>query len=137
MESMTIGRLAKATGVGVETIRFYEREGLIQKPSRQVGSGYRKYDHVSARRLEFIRRSKDLGFSLKEIRELLNLRARSKGKCGSVKVKAKEKISDVEHKIADLMAIKATLEKLVSTCNDESPTSECPILDALDRKEGA
>jgi MerR family mercuric resistance operon transcriptional regulator len=137
MESMTIGRLAKATGVGIETIRFYEREGLIQKPSRQVGSGYRKYDLVAARRLEFIRRSKDLGFSLKEIRELLNLRARSKGKCGAVKAKAKEKISDVEHKIVDLMAIKVTLEKLVSTCNDESPTSECPILDALDRKEGA
>lgn len=131
MQPMTIGKLAKAAGVGVETIRFYEREGLILKPSLSAGSGYRKYDCAVIDRLAFIRRAKDLGFTLDEIRELLNLRAKSKSKCATIKTKAEAKIADVNRKIDDLMAIKSALEKLVSTCNAESPTSECPILDAL------
>ncbi len=137
MQPMTIGKLAKATGIGIETIRFYEREGLIQKPSHQVGNGYRKYEPSDIERLAFIRRAKDLGFSLKEIRELLNLRAKTKAKCASVKSKALEKIGEVERKIADLTAIKVALEKLASTCNAEAPTSECPILDALAQRESA
>lgn len=136
-QALTIGRLAKVAGVGVETIRFYEREGLIRKPAHQVGEGYRKYEPATVQRLGFIRRAKDLGFSLKEIRELLNLRATSKSKCASVKAKAKEKIIDIDHKIADLIAIKSALEALVSTCNSEAPTSACPILDALEQKENA
>jgi MerR family mercuric resistance operon transcriptional regulator len=136
-QPLTIGRLAKAAGVGVETIRFYEREGLIKKPAHQAGEGYRKYAPETVQRLGFIRRAKDLGFSLKEIRELLNLRASSKGKCASVKTKAQNKIADVERKIADLVAIKTALEALVSTCASEAPTSLCPILDALERKENA
>ncbi len=132
MPAMTIGKLAKHTGVGVETIRFYEREGLIQRPERAVGSGYRKYEHDAVLRLNFIHRAKDLGFSLKEIRELLSLRASSKSKCASVKAKAEAKIINVERKIEDLLAIKTALKKLAATCHAEAPTSECPILDALE-----
>jgi MerR family mercuric resistance operon transcriptional regulator len=100
-----------------------------------TGNGYRQYEPPVVERLAFIRRAKDLGFSLKEIRDLLNLRAKSKSKCASVKAKALKKIGEVERKIADLNAIKAALEKLASTCDAEAPTSECPILDALAQKE--
>lgn len=137
MQQMTIGKLAKAAGIGIETIRYYEREGLIQKPSHKVGNGYRKYEPSDIERLGFIRRAKDLGFSLKEIRELLTLRAKTKAKCASVKAKALEKIGEVERKIADLAAIKTALERLAFTCNIEATTSECPILDALAQRESA
>jgi MerR family mercuric resistance operon transcriptional regulator len=137
MQPLTIGRLSKVSGVGIETIRFYEREGLIKQPARSVGSGYRKYDALTVERLKFIRRAKDLGFSLKEIGELLNLRVSSKSKCSSVRAKAEKKIAEVDRKIFDLASIKAALEKLVSTCQAEAPTSECPILDALTGEEKA
>ena len=135
MNVITIGRLAKETGMGVETIRFYEREGLIAPTSRRMGSGYREYDVSAIRRLLFIRRGKDLGFSLKEIRELLSLRAKSKTRCASIKSKAEAKIADIEMKISDLEKIKRSLTMLAKTCHAASPTSECPILDYLDQEE--
>jgi len=136
-QPMTIGKLAKEAGIGVETIRFYEREGLLPRPARIGGSGYRQYAPENIQRLGFIRQAKDLGFSLKEIRELLSLRATSKAKCGSVKSKAERKMIDVEKKICDLKAIKSALETLILQCNEEKPTSECPILEALDKNGGA
>lgn len=132
---MTIGKLAKAAGIGIETVRFYEREGLIEQPERVVGSGYRQYPSEVVQRITFIKRAKELGFSLKEIKELLLLRARTKSKCVSVKRKAEEKIADVDQKISDLTEIKRALLQLVSTCNAEAPTTECPILEAFEEKE--
>ena len=137
MPTLTIGKLARAANVGVETIRFYEREGLLAKPRHVARSEYRQYEPETVGRLNFIRRAKDLGFSLKEIRKLLSLKAISKSKCGTVRGKAEAKIADVERKIADLRAIKDALKRLVATCHAERPTSECPILDALELRSDA
>jgi MerR family mercuric resistance operon transcriptional regulator len=136
-QTMTIGKLAKEAGIGVETIRFYEREGLLPRPARNGGSGYRQYPPENIQRINFIRQAKDLGFSLKEIGELLSLRATTKAKCGSVKKKAEMKIADVEKKIVDLTSIKSALEALIAKCDAEKPTSECPILDAIDKNGGS
>ncbi len=132
MDSMTIGKLAKLAGVGVETIRFYERRGLIQRPSHKPGRGYRKYDPVNVTKLTFILRAKNLGFSLKEIKDLLNLKAGSKAKCASVKSKAQAKLEEISSKISDLIAMRAALEKLILTCSAEIPSSSCPIIEELE-----
>lgn len=129
---MKIGTVAKKTGIGIETIRFYEREGLIAVPDRGP-SGYREYGDDIEIRLSFIRRAKDLGFSLKEIKELLSLKAKPKSKCGSVKNKANKKIEEIEEKISQLDSIKTALMELVKSCNSEAPASDCPILDAFER----
>lgn len=131
---MKIGAVAKKTGIGIETIRFYEREGLIAVPSRGP-SGYREYSGDFETRLFFIRRAKDLGFSLKEIKELLSLKIKPKSKCASVKSKAEKKIEEIEEKINHLESIKSALKGLVSSCNSELSTSDCPILDAFEKGE--
>lgn len=129
---MKIGTVAKKTGIGIETIRYYEKEGLIAIPNRGP-SGYREYGDDVQIRLSFIRRAKDLGFSLKEVKELLSLKAKPKSKCESVKKKAAKKIADVEEKIDQLNVIRTALLGLVKSCKSESPTSDCPILDAFER----
>jgi MerR family mercuric resistance operon transcriptional regulator len=132
MKVISIGTISKSSGISVEAIRYYEREGLLEKAKRSE-SGYRQYHPDVLRRLAFIRRAQDLGFSLEEIRELLRLRTSTKSSCRSVRAKAEEKISIVEKKIAELQLIKQALEVLASTCtNGDAPTSTCPILDALD-----
>ncbi|MFW7382237.1 MAG: MerR family transcriptional regulator [Oligoflexus sp.] len=132
-KAMTIGKLAKKVGVGVETIRFYEREGLLPRPTLVGGSGYRQYAPENIQRLSFIRQAKDLGFSLKEIKELLSLRVTTKANCGAVKLKAERKIEDIEKKISDLNAIKSALESLVLQCDEKKTTSNCPILEAIEK----
>jgi MerR family copper efflux transcriptional regulator len=136
MDSVTIGQLAKAAGVGVETVRFYEREGLLAEPPRRR-SGYRQYPREAIARIRFIRRAKDLGFTLKEITELLELRIDPDKSCADVRALAKAKIADVDAKIEDLTRIKAALETLARACRGKGPTSECPILDAIVDAEGA
>ncbi len=131
MESMTIGQVAKAAGVGVETIRYYERKGLLPEPPRRP-SGYRQYPSTAVRRLTFIRRAKDLGFSLREIRELLDLRVQPEEACGAVRESAEAKIAEVEARIADLLSLKRALRGLVEACQAERATDECPILRALE-----
>lgn len=132
MKVLAIGAVSKLSGVSVEAIRYYEREGLLDKAKRSE-SGYRQYQPDIIRRLAFIRRAQDLGFSLVEIRELLHLRTSSKSSCRSVRAKAEEKITIVDKKIVELQQIKNALEILASTCTDgDAPTSACPILDALD-----
>lgn len=135
MQALTIGEVAKAADVGIETVRFYEREGLIVEPPRRQ-SGYRQYPPDTVRRLRFIRRAKDLGFTLKEIRELLDLRVAPQRSCVDVRALAKAKMADIEAKMLDLARIQAALTELVRTCRGKGPTSECPILDALDEQEG-
>jgi MerR family mercuric resistance operon transcriptional regulator len=133
-EALTIGQLAKHAGVGVETIRFYEREGLLTKPARR-SSGYRQYPSEAVKRVQFIRRAKDLGFTLKEIQELLDLRVDPDCGCADVRDQARAKIRDIEGRIASLETMKTALERLARKCRGTGPTSECPILEELERAE--
>jgi len=131
VENFKTGELAKRAGVNVETLRFYERKGLLPKPPRRL-SGYREYPPESVRLIRFIKRAKDLGFSLVEIRELLALRVRPGTTCAEVRERAEHKLEDVRQKIADLKAIERALKKLTATCSGRGPLSQCPILENLD-----
>ncbi len=128
---MTIGKVARRSGVGVETVRFYERNGLIPEPMR-TDSGYRQYSEGTVSRIRFIRRAKDLGFTLREIKELLSLRFQPGARCADVRAHAEAKIADIEEKIRTLQSMKAALVRLTMTCQSDGPVSECPILEALD-----
>lgn len=131
MENLTIGQLAKQADVNVETVRYYERRGLIPEPPRR-DSGYRQYSQDFVLRIQFIKRAQELGFSLKEIEELLALQVESKAVCDDVREQAQLKIADVEAKIQMLQRIKNTLTELVIACEENELTDECPILNALD-----
>lgn len=133
MQTFTIGKVARQAGVGVETVRFYEREGLIPGPLRGA-SGYRQYPEATASRIRFIRRAKSLGFSLREIRELLSLRVDPAGSSAEVKAHAQAKIADIEQKIRALRRMQKTLVDLTDACDGCGPVSDCPILDALDAR---
>lgn len=133
-EVLTIGEVAKAAEIGVETIRFYEREGLIAEPPRRA-SGYRQYPREAIRRLRFIRRAKELGFTLHEIGELLSLRVDPSTTCADVRAMARAKIEDIDGRVAELHRIKDVLERLARSCRGKGPTSECPILDILEERE--
>ncbi len=134
MKSLTIGRLAKQAGVNLETVRFYERRGLLPKPPRSA-SGYRPFPSDAARRLRFIRRAKELGFSLKEIRELLSLRVSRTTTSRDIRTRAEVKIADIDAKIKSLESIKKRLRKLTNVCEGCVPVAECPILESLDRED--
>jgi len=129
---LTIGQVAKQAGVGVETIRFYERRGLIAEPKRRA-SGYRQYALDAVRRIRFIRRAKELGFTLEEISDLLSLRVDPNSTSSDVRKRAREKITDIEDKIAQLEHMRAALKRVASKCKGRGPTSECPILEELER----
>ncbi len=133
MKSFTIGQVAKKAHVGLETIRFYEREGLIQNPPRRP-SGYRAYPPEVVDRLRFIRTAKDLGFSLKEIGELLSLRVDPVGSCSDIKAIAESKIAVIDDRIRSLQRIRRTLRKLAAACETRRPTGECPILESLSKE---
>jgi MerR family mercuric resistance operon transcriptional regulator len=130
--TMTIGKVARLAGVGVETVRFYQREGLLNEPPRRQ-SGYRQYEENVVGRLQFIRRAKELGFTLKEIKELLSLRLDPSTTCADVKQRTAEKIADIEAKMRTLQRMKRALVKLTKACVGNGPTSECPILESLER----
>lgn len=128
---LRIGEVAKNSQVGVETVRYYEREGLIALPKRD-DSGYRQYPETVIKQIQFIQRAKSLGFSLKEIGELIRLRSTSGVSCKGVKAKANAKISDIQKKIDALERMKMALQPLVARCKSSAPISDCPILNALD-----
>lgn len=130
---MTIGGAAREAGVGVETIRFYERKGLIERPPKPAFGGYRLYAHTVARRVRFIRQAQELGFSLKEIAELLSLKADPKIDCGDVRDRASAKLGEVRHKIARLETIARALEGLVAACPGSGALNNCSIMEELDR----
>ncbi len=132
--ALTIGKVAKGSGIGIETVRFYERKGLIAEPPR-TDSGYRQYPEEVVGRIRFIRRAKELGFALKEISELLSLRVDPNTTCADVRKQTEFKISDVEERIRALRGLKTALKKLAVSCTGSGPTSECPILEALDSQE--
>lgn len=129
--TMNIGALATAVGVGRETIRFYERRGLIPDPPRSR-AGYREYPSETVRRVRFIRRAQELGFTLSEISELLELRIADASACGQVERNARAKLDQVESKIVDLNRIGGSLRSLVARCEAREPTGECPILEELE-----
>ena len=132
--ALTIGEVAKRSGIGLETVRFYERKGLIEEPPR-TDSGYRQYPEDVVARLRFIRRAKELGFSLKEISELFSLRVDPDTTCADVKRRADLKILDIEQRLSTLQEMKRALNKLAASCTGSGPTSQCPILEALDASE--
>jgi Cu(I)-responsive transcriptional regulator len=126
---LTIGHLARKTGTKVETIRFYEKSGLLPVPGRTEGN-YRAYDPSHLKRLSFIRRARDLGFSLDQVRELLTLTDDRNQSCAAVDAIANEHRSEVERKIRDLQALKAELDSIIDQCG-RGTVAECRIIDSL------
>lgn len=134
MTSLTIGQVAKATGVTVETVRFYEKQGLIAPPQRSE-AGYRQYPGDAVRRVRFIQRAKEVGFTLSEIGELLALRQEPGTSCGDIKLRATQKIEVIDQKIRDLTRIRGALARMVVKCSGSGGLQECPILEELETDE--
>ena len=131
MESLTIGEVAKQAHVRIETLRYYERTGLVARPPRSE-SNYRLYPQESVRRVQFIKRAQELGFSLKEIMELLALRATPEIPCADIRMRALDKITAIEEKIEALNAMKHALVKLIDECSGQGEITDCSILASLD-----
>ena len=132
--ALTISQLARDAGVNVETIRYYERIGLLRQP-RKPARGWRRYDEGARRRLRFVRRAQRLGFTLDEIKQLLSLRESASSRtCDRVSRKAKAKLEEIEARIRDLQAMREVLERLAAACPKEGARA-CPILDALEVDE--
>jgi len=129
---LTIGRLAAATGVNLETIRYYERIGLMAPPDRTEG-GHRTYAEADRRRLAFVRRGRELGFSLDEVRALLALAAPGRRSCAHVEAIAAAHLAEVRAKIADLARLEAILGDTVSRCARSGVAPACPVLEMLER----
>lgn len=133
MAEYFVGQIAKAVGINVETVRYYEKLKLLPNAKRKQDSKYRIYNENDLKRLLFIKRTKELGFTLKEIKELFGLRIGSEAKCGDVKHLTEQKLKDVDNRIGDLKKIKRVLVKLISQCvNEEVSSDECPILEAIE-----
>lgn len=130
-ETLKTGELAAAAGVSRETLRYYERIGLLPEPRRSA-SGYRQYPREAVARLTFVGRAQELGFTLSEIDALLALRVDDTAACDVVRQRAETKLASVEAKISDLRRIARSLSKLVDQCESRVTTVECPILEALD-----
>jgi len=130
VSEMTIGQLAERTGVGIETIRYYERRSLMPEPPR-TPSGYRKYGQEAVRKLLFIRQTQELGFTLKEIAELLELSVHPGASCMDVEGHAEHTIERIDRQISELRRMKKALNALTRACREGRPTGECPILETL------
>jgi len=129
---LTRGELAKHCRVNSETIRYYERQGLIPKPPRSAAN-YRLYGEDTVRRVHFIQRAKELGFTLREIRELFSLRAEPRARCSDVLERAEAKIREIDEKIRDLEGMRRAIVRLEKECRGDLPISDCAIIRALDR----
>jgi MerR family transcriptional regulator, copper efflux regulator len=128
--SLTIGTVAKRAGVPIDTIRYYEREGLLPEPLRRA-SGYRSYNESAVGQLRFIRRAKDLGFTLDEIRDLLALSADRHRGVKAVRQRAQQRLESIDARIAELRCVRKGLEKLIEACPGHGDPDQCPILRAL------
>ncbi len=131
---MKIGDVAKRAGVNVQTIRFYERKGLMEAPPR-TASGYRQYTGEAVRRIRFIKHAQELGFSLREIHDLLSLRVDPHTTCADIQQYALEKVEDIERRIASLTRMKRALSTLAERCGTDRTLGDCPILDALEEQD--
>jgi MerR family copper efflux transcriptional regulator len=134
MSGLTIGEVAEQAHVHVETLRYYERRGLVARPPRSA-SNYRLYAEDTVRRVRFIKRAQELGFSLNDIKELLSLRADPEAGCAEVRARAEAKMEQIDAKIGALTAMKCALSTLVVECSGEGPLSDCPILESLETQE--
>jgi len=132
MQSLTISRAARKAGVGVETIRFYERKGLIEQPPKPASSGFRSYPEETVERIRFIRQAQELGFSLREVCELLDLRADPQADAADVRERATAKLSDVNEKMRQLQRIKVALETLIAACPGHGAVGCCSIMEAIE-----
>jgi len=133
---MRIGEVAQEAGVGVETVRYYETRGLIQKPLRPADGGFRVYPADAVYRIRFVRRTQQLGFALKEIGELLELEVDPSSRCADIRVRAEHKLNDVNVRIADLEHISGALKKLIESCPGQGPAQKCSILETLRNDDG-
>lgn len=131
MAGLSTGKLAKAADVNVETLRYYENRGLLPEPPRR-SSGYRQYPPESVARLRFIKGAQELGFTLEEIKELLSLRVDEAATKGDVRVRAEQKVRQIEHKIIALQKMHDALTHLIHECSGEGSASDCPILEAME-----
>lgn len=130
MNQLTIGKLATAANVSVETIRFYERKSILKQPKKQ--GGFRYYPDEYITRIRFIKRSQELGFTLKETKDLLDLKIKDQSKCSDVLFRAETKIEEIDQKINDLKKMKKSLKALANCCVDsDQPLSDCPILECF------
>ena len=130
MIHLTTGQLAKQAGVNLQTVHYYERRGLLPEPPRR-DSGYRQYGKADVTRMEFIKRAQEVGFTLNEILELLNLRVDPDTPCALVKRQADLKIIDIDERLRSLKRIKKALNKMAASCSGQGPVGDCPILEAL------
>ena len=131
MITYKIGEVAKRADVNKETVRYYEKRELIPKPDRRR-SGYRIFTQRHIDQITFIKRAQQLGFTLTEIKELLELRIDEETSCSDIKEEAQQKYQDVSEKINDLQRIKETLTALIDSCSEDGPIGDCPILEALE-----
>lgn len=131
MRSLTIGQLAKEAGVNVQTVRYYERRGLLPEPPRSA-SGYREYPPRDVARIGFIRRAQGLGFTLGEIEELLSLRVDPGATSDDVRGRVENKIADVEEKLGELERIRRALVQMAGACETHGGIEDCRFLEALD-----
>ena len=131
--ALSIGQVANAAGVNVQTLRYYERVGLVPPPKRSR-AGYRLYTDETVRMVTFVKRAQELGFTLKEIKELLKFRTAGLQKREAVRSAAEAKVADIDARIEDLTAIRAALASLLKSCSCQGTKPACPILEALERK---
>lgn len=132
MKNITIGKLAKLVNINLETIRFYHREGILKEPQKRT-NGYRYYNEDHVLRLTFIKRAKDLGFTLKEIKGLFDMNQKSKATCETVKAKTEKKIDEIDQKIEDLLKIKKALQELCTACDAGSAEmKQYRVMDCFD-----
>lgn len=132
MNTMTISKVAKQAGVGVETVRFYERKGLVPQPPKPPTGGFRVYSAETVQRIRFIRQAQDLGFSLREIEDLLSLRMDPKTECADVRERAQTKLDELNRKIAQMKRIQGALEQLIATCPGQGALQVCSIMEAME-----
>jgi MerR family mercuric resistance operon transcriptional regulator len=131
---MTVGRLAHAAGVGVETIRFYEKRGLVARPQKP-SNGYRSYQPTDLARIQFIKRAQSIGFTLSEIGELIRLEEDSRSQCGDVQARALDKIRAIDDKLSDLQRMRVELERLSTHCVSTQPLAQCGLSNCLGTSE--
>ncbi len=135
MTGLKVGEVAKQAGVNVQTMHYYERRGLLPRPPR-TDSNYRAYSEETVLRVRFIKRAQELGFTLKEIKALLSLRAAPRTRCTDVRNRAEAKLQDIDDKVRTLQAMRKALTKLIGECSGKGPVTQCPILEAFDSEDG-
>ncbi len=134
MRGLTIGQVAKHTGITRDAIRLYEQQGLIEEPQR-AANGYRLYSEMAVARLRFIQRAKAMGFTLKEISELLAIKRTATNTCEEVRHQAETKLVGIKEKLIELNRLKQALEMLILTCDEKGYAHDCPLLEALEHQD--